>query len=145
MRSAFDATLSEPVEATWWRGRHRTKRLHDAEEQLAQAVQERFAHELAEIREQIKILWTERAREAVEDFNAKAEIAEQANEKLKTLSVTGAQLLGVPYPISFKAFCESNGGESAFSVWCHNVERELKPARTTSTASVRDTAENLGL
>jgi hypothetical protein len=147
-RAAFDALLSEPVEATWPAGRHRTKRLHDAEEQLAEAelhlaaVQGKFTKAVDEIRTEIREVWLERARTLFEDFRRKAEALEAEHEQLKEISVIGERLLHMPYHISFKAFCKTNGGECPFSHWCSFVERELKPARSTLPAgSLRCTPE----
>jgi hypothetical protein len=127
-RAAFNALLSDPVEAAWWAIRHLAKQLHDAEEMLAKAelhlaaVQRKFTNAVDEIRAEIRQVWLERARTLFEDFRRKAEALEREHEQLKEISVTGERLFSLPYHISFKAFRKTNGGESPFSHWCDFVE-----------------------
>jgi hypothetical protein len=61
-----------------------------------------------------------------EDFRRKTEALEHEHEQLKEISVIGERLFGLPYHISFRAFCRSNGGESSFSHWTKTIDRELK-------------------
>jgi hypothetical protein len=97
------------------------KRLHDREKALMAAernlsiLQDKFSKALADVRAEIKERWLERARALSEDFRQKAEALEREHEQLKEISVIGERLFRLPYHISFKAFCKTNGGEFPFS------------------------------